>query len=316
MMTFISFRGIRIFVARRKSSILLCIGLFFFFFLIHENTSGKSSNTKTTKYNLLEETKQSQHVKECTLEYANTHRLQQDHPCVLDLIRKRYLKKPWGPEIPLDLHNPQTADPSAGQAKAVMRILRNQKNGFFVECGASDGEFLSNTLYMERYKNWTGLLIEPDRGSYDSLLTRKRKATHVPACLSLETYPTEVSFKSVFQVGSIQEKSSWFGNDQLITVQCFPFYSFLLAYGRTSVDFFSLDIEGHELKVLKTIPWHKVDIKTIVVEWEHVDEGEEAIVKFMEESGFVNFGKIATPYARDIVFVKDFLSDLRYDYDD
>lgn len=73
-----------------------------------------------------------------------------------------------------------------------------------------------------------------------------------------------------------------------------------------------------------------------MVEWEHVDEGEEAIVKFMEESGFVNFGKIATPYARDIVFVKDFLrfailsqlilqlnliefhcfSDLRYDYDD
>jgi hypothetical protein len=165
----------------------------------------------------LEESKhQSQHVKDCTLgnisdyrhfiylllaekliknrntEYANTHRLQQDHPCVLDLIRKNYLKKPWGPEVPFDLHNPKTADPSAGQAKAIMRILRNQANGFFVECGASDGEFLSNTLYMERYKNWTGLLIEPDRGSYDSLLTRKRKATHVPACLSLETYPTEV----------------------------------------------------------------------------------------------------------------------------
>jgi hypothetical protein len=139
----------------------------------------------------------------------------------------------------------------------------------------------------------------------------------------------KVTFKSVFQVGSIQEKSSWFENDHLITVQCFPFYSFLLAYGRTSVDFFSLDVEGHELKILKTIPWHKVDIKvpyrthynfledmiiyinfdwqTLVVEWEHVEEGEAGIVKFMEENGFVNFGKIATPYARDIVFVKDFL---------
>lgn len=43
------------------------------------------------------------------------------------------------------------------------------------------------------------------------------------------------------------------------------------------------------------------------MEWEHVDEGEEAIVKFMEQSGFVNFGKIATPYARDIIFVQDYL---------
>ena len=47
----------------------------------------------------------------------------------------------------------------------------------------------------------------------------------------------------------------------LVSVQCFPFYSILLAVNQTRVDFFSLDIEGHELHVLKTIPWHKVDIK-------------------------------------------------------
>ncbi len=47
----------------------------------------------------------------------------------------------------------------------------------------------------------------------------------------------------------------------LIEIQCFPFYSVLLAIGRTSLDFFSLDVEGHELQILKTIPWNKVDIK-------------------------------------------------------
>lgn len=69
----------------------------------------------------------------------------------------------------------------------------------------------------------------------------------------------QVTFKSVFQTGSIQEKT-WFSEGDYVTVQCFPFYSVLLAYGRKSVDFFSLDVEGHELKILKTIPWHKVDI--------------------------------------------------------
>ena len=47
----------------------------------------------------------------------------------------------------------------------------------------------------------------------------------------------------------------------LISVQCFPLYSILLALNRTTVDFFSLDVEGFELDVLRTIPWDKVDIK-------------------------------------------------------
>lgn len=46
-----------------------------------------------------------------------------------------------------------------------------------------------------------------------------------------------------------------------VTVQCFPLYSILLALNRTRVDFLALDIEGHELKVLKTVPFHKVDIR-------------------------------------------------------
>ena len=44
-------------------------------------------------------------------------------------------------------------------------------------------------------------------------------------------------------------------------IQCFPLYSILLAVNRTSVDFISLDVEGHEFRILKTLPWHKIDAK-------------------------------------------------------
>ena len=72
-----------------------------------------------------------------------------------------------------------------------------------------------------------------------------------------------------YAIGSILENaeiSSTVGvnsttGEDFITVQCFPLYSILLAVGRTTVDFFSLDVEGHELRILQTIPWHKVDIK-------------------------------------------------------
>jgi hypothetical protein len=46
-----------------------------------------------------------------------------------------------------------------------------------------------------------------------------------------------------------------------VDVQCFPLYSYLLALNRTTVDYFSLDVEGSELDVLRTVPFEKLDIR-------------------------------------------------------
>jgi hypothetical protein len=120
---------------------------------------------------------------------------------------------------------------------------------------------------------WSGVLIEADQTSFGKLLSRRRKSYALPVCLSLQPYPTRVVFKVTYAVGSVQESLTpeqfnakdyrEMENTHMITVQCFPFYSILLAIGRTQVDFFSLDVEGHELSVLKTIPWHKVNVKVL-----------------------------------------------------
>ncbi len=49
--------------------------------------------------------------------------------------------------------------------------------------------------------------------------------------------------------------------DGTIRLQCLPLYTILLAMGNPTVNYFSLDIEGAEFPVLKTIPWDKVDIQ-------------------------------------------------------
>ena len=51
------------------------------------------------------------------------------------------------------------------------------------------------------------------------------------------------------------------GGKNVNEVQCFPLYSILLAVGRTSIDFFSLDVEGHELKVFFNFIIHQMLIK-------------------------------------------------------
>lgn len=49
------------------------------------------------------------------------------------------------------------------------RLFSDAPRGFFLEAGALDGEFISNTLYLERELGWTGLLVEADNTLYSAL---------------------------------------------------------------------------------------------------------------------------------------------------
>ncbi len=61
----------------------------------------------------------------------------------------------------------------------------------------------------------------------------------------------------------IHEVTSFNDTENIYKTQCFPLYSILLAIGKTEIDYFGLDVEGSEYKILNTVPWHKVDIKVI-----------------------------------------------------
>ena len=52
--------------------------------------------------------------------------------------------------------------------------------------------FLIDTLHMEKYWNWSGILIEPEHEAYQHLLTQKRNAWTLPNCLSRKPYLTKV----------------------------------------------------------------------------------------------------------------------------
>merc|ERR1719460_1874786 len=52
-------------------------------------------------------------------------------------------------------------------------------------------------------------------------------------------------------------------------MQCMPLYTILLAMGNPTVHYFSLDVEGSEFPILKTIPFDKVDIKVLDIEVNH-----------------------------------------------
>lgn len=52
-----------------------------------------------------------------------------------------------------------------------------------MEIGAVDGEFMSQTLMLEKALGWSGLLVEPDPRSFAILQDRRRNASLAPLCV-------------------------------------------------------------------------------------------------------------------------------------
>jgi len=228
--------------------------------------------------------------------------LKQDEPKLLSFIRSRkYLHPPS--TLDYNLTEPDK-DPSMGQSKAVLQILGNMTNGIFVECGALDGETRSNTLFLEKELGWKGLLIEGDPSNFQKVILKNRKAWAAKACLAIKNHPHEVIFKQDFNIGKIESNIKK-ERKGYVRVQCFPFFSLVSAVNITHVDYFSLDVEGSELQVLKTIPFESIMIKVLSVEFHHVHGGRSSLKSFMAKKGykFVMEVKHANNLANDLIFV-------------
>ena len=72
-----------------------------------------------------------------------------------------------------------------------------------------------------------------------------------------------VTFRQAFNLGKVVKINSEIkelNEDNLANVICFPLFGVLKAINVTKVDYFSLDVEGNEMDVLRTIPFDNVDI--------------------------------------------------------
>lgn len=189
--------------------------------------------------------------------------------------------------------------------------VEKNRQRFFVEAGAWNGEYLSNTLYLETKHNWTGLLVEANPKAYKQLLGKKRRSFSINACLALNDYPELVDFDGADVFGGIEGgdnnniglAGARMGLDsehrQAYKVQCFPFKSIWSAMSRPKIDFFSLDVEGAEAPILKNLPWGEIDVELFLIEVAHGNPDQ--MIKFMSSKGYKVERKFGTI---DILFAK------------
>ena len=187
----------------------------------------------------------------------------------MDIVKKDFLQ-PWSGEdykfsVPIDQLDTTSLQGEVGQPKEVDDLIYGGqvKDGFFIEAGAFDFETHSDSLYFELSHNWTGLLVEAHPLAFNKGLKKNRKVTSVMTCLSTSGKVETSYFDLTGSVRSGGQRESMSGlvrspTDKSVQMQCLPLYTMLLALGNPTVHYFSLDIEGAEFPVLKTIPWDKV----------------------------------------------------------
>ena len=254
--------------------------------------------------------------------------LKPNDPELIRYIKKNYLQPPSSKPYQLinsNFYLNAMKSSSMGQINDILESLfRGTKNGFFVEAGALDGQFLSTTLQLEQQLNWTGLLIEPDPDSYKDLVSRNRKAWISNACLSTDPYPKQIVLELIKRKKGIItyswlrkanshdkslpliDKISEMGENVYHMAQCFPLYSYLLALNITSIDLLSLDTQGGEDQMIYNFPWDEIEVTVVIAEhYNKINNSRHnfdyTFLEFMNKKGFILLTITGEP---DYIFVK------------
>lgn len=160
----------------------------------------------------------------------------------------------------------------AGQDKWILEAS-NKKDGFFVDVGAHNGVGSSNTYFLENI-GWKGICIEPG-DSFEDLQTNRKS-------LNLNFAVTDYTGTIGFFGDRVDPNGRF--------VQCSTLLNLLnRCNAPRKIDYLSIDVEGHELNVLRGMDFDYYHVNRITIEHNKYLEGEERknkIYDYLTKCGF------------------------------
>jgi FkbM family methyltransferase len=184
----------------------------------------------------------------------------------------------------------------------VAEILMRGRPGIFVDVGARDGRIISNTYLLETRYGWSGMVIEPHPDLYAQ--TAQRRCVRINAAISDSEEPS---------LKFVKLKEEPFGNSgllatyphrqhlankrhEIIDVKVLRLADVLREHAITHIDYLDIDVEGHELNVLRSLDFAGVEIRYLGVEcptsFEH--PATSAIVALLEAAGYRHFARMGS----------------------
>ena len=137
---------------------------------------------------------------------------------------------------------------------------------------------------------WNGVLIEAEPHNAAKLIVNRPHTKNYAAAICPEGQK-ETTFIGDGAVGGVADDMSqthmdfWIkgkGQTREVTVQCQTMKAILKDVGITRVDLFSLDVEGAELTVLRTMDW-SIPVRVFVIER---SQNHQKVVDLLHEHGY------------------------------
>ena len=197
-----------------------------------------------------------------------------------------------------------------GQDKLISTtLLPGVVNGTFVDIGAHDGITFSNTYFLERL-GWTGLAVEPipevfaqlkanrncicENGCVGAPAGKRRFRRITGYSEMLSGLVNEYDPRHEERISrTIRERGGAFDEIEVI---CFDFNDLCTKHNLNRIDYLSIDVEGGELPIIRSIDFSRFDIRVIGVENNYSDD---SVSSHLQKQGFTFHS-----HAGDDFFVK------------
>ena len=185
-------------------------------------------------------------------------------------------------------------------------VFKGYKNGVFFDVGAHDGICLNNTLYFENTHGWTGVNIEPNKIRFDELVKNRTNCINIECAISnfigetdfltLTGYTEMLSgILSDYDPGHVHrirmEMAHHGGSAKVEKIPVRTIESICDEHDITIIDYLSIDVEGAEFNVIKSINFDKVFIEVIGFENNYNDVNTLAIISHLEGKGYLRIDR-------------------------
>jgi FkbM family methyltransferase len=159
----------------------------------------------------------------------------------------------------------------------VLFLLKEKRDGYFVEFGATDGIRFSNTFLLENSYRWRGIVAEPARFWHQEL-ARNRTCFIDKRCVWSKSgeklqfnETTEVEFSTIDALSESDHLLRQKGEQY--DVETISLRDLLRVYDApTSIDYLSIDTEGSEFLILDKFFPTDHDIRIITVEHNYTEQ--------------------------------------------
>ncbi|CAM8366314.1 fkbM_fam, methyltransferase, FkbM family [Candidatus Methylopumilus planktonicus] len=181
--------------------------------------------------------------------------------------------------------------------KILNKIFKNRKNGICAEVGGFDGLTGSNTMFFENI-GWSCLIVEP-MPEFCKKIKILRKC--IVAQYAASTGEGSADFyiaEGVETLSTMEHSDAHFlrinstpgSNLRKISVKTKRLDDILIEHGFDSIDFITIDVEGHEISVLNGLDFKKIKIKILIIE-DNSNGFDRSVKNLMALNGYRRFKK-------------------------